>query len=181
MKMSGGFVWVLCSFIPRLTEDSGLKPGHLLPQNCHLEKRTFQISKKVLCPTSIFCRARAAFASSTSFLRLTFSFSRKAALKAIWFSFSLLASRDLFLMGVNHFWQDLKRWVFLPSCSNCVLGSWLPVLVVLLLSWDKLLGSLPDYRLRPQLLHVKGARAWVKVGTRYSCQGKVLALLDFDK
>ena len=122
MKMSGGFVWVLCSFIPRLTEDSGLKPGHLLPQNCHLEKRTFQISKKVLCLTSIFCRARAAFASSTSFLRLTFSFSRKAALKAIWFSFSLLASRDLFLMGVNHFWQDLKRWVFFTFLQQ--LCSW---------------------------------------------------------
>ena len=35
------------------------------------------------------------FASSRSFLRLVFSRSKNAALRAIWFSFNLLASRDL--------------------------------------------------------------------------------------
>ena len=152
MKMSGGFVWVLCSFIPRLTEDSGLKPGHLLPQNCHLEKRTFQISKKVLCPTSIFCRARAAFASSTSFLRLTFSFSRKAALKAIWFSFSLLASRDLFSEFLNNQNGDPSKpssihWI--RPCS-CMTKKLIPILKSLYES------IFPTFHSKAQLLGVRG-------------------------
>ena len=52
MKMSGGFVWVVCSFGARLAVDSGLEPGHFLSQNCHLERRKDFYWKSVQLPPS---------------------------------------------------------------------------------------------------------------------------------
>ena len=105
------------------------------------------------------CRWSAELVSSTSRLSPAFSFSRKAALRAIWFSLSLRASRDLGGRTVTPDPRPRRS----PSGGHRVLGPALPVLVVLLLGGDELLGPLLDNGLRPQLLHVEGALARVEV------------------
>ena len=59
----------------------------------YLESFCFKISR------SMASLELTKFASTKSFLRPVFSFSKYAALSAIWFSFSLLASRDLQMIG----------------------------------------------------------------------------------
>ena len=177
MKMSGGVVaWVVCSFRPWLAVDSRLKPGHLLPQNCHLQQSSWSCIewKSTLSNLHLLTRK-----GSVGFLHIlpqadVLLLEESCSQSDLIFLQPSRLSWSVVTVVTQHIVQVKIKQPVSPSCCDCVLGSRLPVLVVLLLRRDKLLGSLPDDRLRAQLLHVKGTFAWVKVGTGNSCQGEVL-------
>lgn len=179
--MSRGFVGVVfCSFGSRLAVNSGLEPGHFLSQDCHLEKKKllWKIFQKCFLPPSFDERELHSPPQHPSSGRHSPS-PRKPPSEQSGFpsaSEPLATCSQLFTTS-----QKWPKCIFSPPCCNRVLGSWLPVLAVLLLRGDKLLGSLPDYWLGAQLLHVKGTRTGVKVGARNGRKGKVLPILTWVK